>query len=217
MSAGNTPSKRGTTTDADNIVPLLFAANPGIIPNYKKMSAMDSEGRTTSALEHKFRKWRQTAKEILAAHPEEAASTEAVGKPTEPKKKRAPAKGVKGGMQATADEDEDDEEETPSKANSKKRAASAEGKDEDGNPTKKPKVQKKGIAQKVKKPAKRGTEDYVSASEGSDNEKTAAEAMAVLKEKEKGKGAGAKKVVKTDVEKNSNVGEQGEFIEMQFN
>ena len=82
----------GTTGDIDTILPLLFAANPSITPNYKKMSAMDSHGRTAAALEHKFRKWRQIGREILAAHPEEAGKDHAVGQPAQTKTPRTPKK-----------------------------------------------------------------------------------------------------------------------------
>ena len=84
-------------------------------PNYAKMSAMDEHGRTASALEHKFRKWRQMGREILAAHPEEAGTDKVVGQPAKTKNPRsagtAGKKGkvvVNGGGMAEDDESFDD-------------------------------------------------------------------------------------------------------------
>lgn len=65
-------------------------------PNYAKMSAMDEHGRTASALEHKFRKWRQMGREILAAHPEEAGTDKVVGQPAKTKNPRSAGAGKKG-------------------------------------------------------------------------------------------------------------------------
>ena len=83
-----TPGKGRQSTvgnDVDSIMPLLFATigNPSM--NFKKMAAMDSEGRAESSLEHKFRKWRQMGREIAEKFPEHA------GPVTErtPKKPRA--------------------------------------------------------------------------------------------------------------------------------
>ena len=66
------------------------------MPNYKKMSALDDHGRTAAALEHKFRKWRHISRDILAAHPEEAGTDQAVGQPAQPKKSRSPKKQISG-------------------------------------------------------------------------------------------------------------------------
>lgn len=54
------------TNDANSVLPLLFAAHPEIKPNYHRMAALDDLGRTQSALEHKFRGWRQEGRKILA-------------------------------------------------------------------------------------------------------------------------------------------------------
>lgn len=105
-----TPTKRGagagSTSDIDTIIPLLFAGSPGIIPNYNKMSALDEHGRTASALEHKFRKWRQVARDILAAHPEEAGSEKVVGQPNKTKNPRSSKKGKQANGGAMVDDDE---------------------------------------------------------------------------------------------------------------
>jgi len=90
MSTIITPSPKGkgaATNDADSIMPLLFATigNPSI--SFPKMAAMDAEGRSASALEHKFRKWRQKGREIAEANPDHAGE---MGKAATPKK-RAPA------------------------------------------------------------------------------------------------------------------------------
>ena len=105
----NTPKRGagvGSTSDIDTIIPLLFAANPTVAPNYKKMSAMDEHKRTASALEHKFRKWRQVGRDILAAHPEEAESDKAVGQPAQAKKPRTPTKQVNGSKQNDNDSED---------------------------------------------------------------------------------------------------------------
>lgn len=76
-------------TDADSIMPLLFAAigNPAV--SFKKMAAMDSEGRTESSFEHKFRKWRQQARDLAEKFPEIAGPAP---ERTPKKPRAAPAK-----------------------------------------------------------------------------------------------------------------------------
>ena len=68
------PPKSEVTYDMDSLMPLLFATigNPSI--NYNKMAAMDTQGRTYSALEHKFRKWRQEGRNIAEQNPEHAGT-----------------------------------------------------------------------------------------------------------------------------------------------
>ena len=115
-----------STADIDTIIPLLFAANPGITPNFKKMSAMDSHERTAVALEHKFRKWRQAGRDILAAHPEEAMTDKAVGEPAQTKKPRTPKAAGGGKKNVDADDEDDDDDEegggTKAKASDMKQA-----------------------------------------------------------------------------------------------
>lgn len=107
MSSEASPSgKRGAVSnEIDTIIPLLFAAHPDFKPSYQKMVAMDKHGRTYAALEHKFRKWRQTGREIAAASPNDESPV------AKPKTKRAP-KNSEGAMQKQADigDEEDDVE-----------------------------------------------------------------------------------------------------------
>ena len=52
----------------DDLIPLLIASNQtGLALNYNRMAALDPHGRTYAALEHKFRKFKARAKEILDA------------------------------------------------------------------------------------------------------------------------------------------------------
>ena len=62
----------GSTSDIHTIIPLLFAAHPQLMPDYRKMALLDDYGRTNYALEHKFRKWRIASRRILEDHPEVA-------------------------------------------------------------------------------------------------------------------------------------------------
>jgi hypothetical protein len=65
-----TKSNRNPRRDytADAVIPLLLAAHNMSTINYKGMAALDTEGRTESAFEHKFREWRAAAKELHEAH-----------------------------------------------------------------------------------------------------------------------------------------------------
>ena len=65
------PPASTVSNDANTFMPLLFAAHPDLVPNYRRMAAMDDQKRTYSALEHKFRNWRQAGKNILAEKGEE--------------------------------------------------------------------------------------------------------------------------------------------------
>lgn len=52
----------------EDLIPLLIATIPGRITlNFKRMKELDPHGRTASSLEHKFRKYKAAAKEILDA------------------------------------------------------------------------------------------------------------------------------------------------------
>ena len=113
MSNTATPTKGGKAggpATADSIMPLLFATigNPSI--SFPKMAAMDPEGRTASALEHKFRTWRQKGREIAQANPDHAGNQT----PTAKGKKRAPAKKAVGRV-SNKETDGDDEEEQEDK------------------------------------------------------------------------------------------------------
>ena len=59
------PSASNTAATNDDVIPILIAANPGLTLNYKQMTALDLQHRTYSSWEHKFRKWRAKAKEIM--------------------------------------------------------------------------------------------------------------------------------------------------------
>ena len=77
MSVPDSPEKRrgpAQLTD-DDVIPLLLAANPKVVLNYKVMASLSKGARTHSSLEHRFRKWKARAKEIQAENegPEEAA------------------------------------------------------------------------------------------------------------------------------------------------
>lgn len=54
----------------DDIIPVLIAANPGLALNYKQMTVLDPKHRTWSSWEHKFRKWRARAKDIVDGNAE---------------------------------------------------------------------------------------------------------------------------------------------------
>ena len=74
------PPTSNVSNDANSFMPLLFAAHPELVPNYKRMAAMDGQARTASALEHKFRTWRQDGKKILAEQGGNVDSTNAAPK-----------------------------------------------------------------------------------------------------------------------------------------
>lgn len=107
---GGGKASNGVSNDADSIMPLLFATigNPAI--SFKKMAAMDEHGRTESALEHKFRKWRQKGRDIAAANPEHAgpAAASPTKKPRAPPKKAANSKTKESSEQADVGDEEDE-------------------------------------------------------------------------------------------------------------
>lgn len=59
------PSASNIAATNDDIIPIMIAANPGLTLNYKQMTVLDPQHRTYSSWEHKFRKWRAKAKEIM--------------------------------------------------------------------------------------------------------------------------------------------------------
>ncbi|KAI9876952.1 MAG: hypothetical protein M1830_005213 [Pleopsidium flavum] len=103
--AVNTPS----ASAEDTLIPLMLAACPGMKLDYKRMSAIDGV-KSASSFEHRFRKYRVRAQEILAACGGDAvAGTVPEGlTPVTPKKKRATKAAGEGGAG-------DDGEETPKK------------------------------------------------------------------------------------------------------
>lgn len=74
---------------ADEIIPLLLAAHK-LKPNFKEMSALDNKKRSESSFEHKFRKWRAKAREILLAR--DGTTGEATMKPNAEDKKKKRSK-----------------------------------------------------------------------------------------------------------------------------
>ena len=111
MSANASPAaKKGgnenTKYDIDSVLPVLLASlgNPTI--DYKAMAAMDELERTEFAWQHRFRRWKVQAKDILAAHGDEAGSNGAKPKIPSPGKKAT--NGVRG--KKTNDGPGDDEE-----------------------------------------------------------------------------------------------------------
>lgn len=84
----------------EDLIPLLIASTPGRITlNFKRMKELDPHGRTASSLEHKFRKYKAAAKEILDADGGKATedgipSAKITPNPT--KKRKTKGEGVKG-------------------------------------------------------------------------------------------------------------------------
>ena len=105
--------KSSVGTDPDSLMPLLLASlgNPTI--SFRIMATMDEEGRTQSALEHKFRNWRKIAREITEKHPDIAGPATT---PTAKKTRAAPAKHsvsdkAKGKQADVGDEEDENGEE----------------------------------------------------------------------------------------------------------
>lgn len=51
----------------EDLIPLIIACSGRLTLNFKRMSELDFHGRTTSSFEHKFRKYKAEAKDILDA------------------------------------------------------------------------------------------------------------------------------------------------------
>lgn len=95
----------------DIVIPVILATNTGIKLDYKTMSALDGT-KTPSVFEHRFRKYKARAQEIMAAKGGDAtAGTIPQGLvPVTPTKKR-----VKKGSEEDGIEDGADQEDTPKK------------------------------------------------------------------------------------------------------
>lgn len=97
----------------EDLIPLLIASIPGRITlNFNRMKELDPHGRTASSLEHKFRKYKAAAKEILDADGGKTtedgnSSVEITPTPTPTKKRKTEGEGVKG--------ESDNREMTPTK------------------------------------------------------------------------------------------------------
>ncbi|MCJ1469283.1 hypothetical protein MMC07_007916 [Pseudocyphellaria aurata] len=61
------PSASKAAAINDDVIPVLLAANPNLTLNYQMMTTLDPQHRTYFAWEHKCRKWRAKAKELVDA------------------------------------------------------------------------------------------------------------------------------------------------------
>lgn len=87
----------------EDLIPVLIASIPGRITlNFNRMKELDPYGRTASSLEHKFRKYKAAAKEILDADGGKAteedgdSSVKITPTATPTKKRKTKDEGVKG-------------------------------------------------------------------------------------------------------------------------
>ena len=102
-----------TTSAEDLLIPILIASNPGMKLDYKTMSALDGT-KTASAFEHRFRKYKARAQEIIATKGGDAKVGTIPGGlvPVTPTKKRVRVRKSTGD---DVNEDELDGEKTPKK------------------------------------------------------------------------------------------------------
>lgn len=105
-------------TIADDIIPILLACSSNLSLNYKQMAALDRLHRTASSFEHKFRKWRAAAKQILEA----AATTSAELGTTDAGDRKGPTQKRKAGGDAPHNESDDN---TPAKPKRTRRKVAA--------------------------------------------------------------------------------------------
>ena len=78
--------------DMEETVILLIAANPGISFDYRQIAALDLQGRTYYSWEHRFRKWRASAKELVEQSGEAAGGDGDVAPVKKAKRARAKVK-----------------------------------------------------------------------------------------------------------------------------
>lgn len=111
----------------DDIIPVLLAANPGLSLNYKQMAAMDPQNRTYCTWEHKFRKWRATAKSIADGTAKDIGESSKVAGDTEGNTNTGTGKAVKqksaGALESQGLDDEDNASIKKSKAAKKAKPA----------------------------------------------------------------------------------------------
>lgn len=63
-----TKSTSISSNQHEDLIPLIIAASPGkSVLNFNRMKQLDPHGRTASSFEHKFRKYKAAAKDILDA------------------------------------------------------------------------------------------------------------------------------------------------------
>ena len=86
----------------EDLIPLLIASIPGRITlNFKRMKELDPHGRTESSLEHRFRKYKAAAKDILIANDiktteDDSSSAKITPTPTPSKKRKTKREGGMG-------------------------------------------------------------------------------------------------------------------------
>lgn len=116
------PAGKGRTIDPaisgspsasnDDIIPVLLAANPGLTLNYKQMAALDPQNRSYSTWEHKFRKWRASAKIIADGTAKATGESSKAAGDTEGNTNTEPGNTVKGKpaslLESQGVDDEDD-------------------------------------------------------------------------------------------------------------
>ena len=147
--------------DPNTFMPLLFAAHPELMPDFKLMAKYDVDlQRTASALEHRFRGWRKQGKEIAAKGVGAADSADQGGSPSKPGKGSKKVSNNGNGKDHDGDDhdadssdeegDEDADTTIPTEAGTKKRGPpfKSVGKTPANTPNKRA---KKGTAQVVKK------------------------------------------------------------------
>lgn len=220
--------------DVEESVILLIAANPGITFNYKEIAALDLQGRTFYSWEHRFRKWRASAKELAEEAAKDNGEKEDNGDDApikKAKKARAKVKQVapinvinddngcdkqaprKAAANATTDdqgsnvkeEDVSNGEAAVAKVNSGKKRQEATEDAVDGSPTKRARASKKGTARVVKKSSKKPTEIDEEVPEDIDSDE-----IAKQKGKERSGGKTEEAVVKDEI-----VETQGEGVKLE--
>lgn len=93
---------KSPSSQHEDLIPLLIASIPGRVTlNFNRMKELDPHGRTASSFEHKFRKYKAAAKEILDADGGKAtedggSSAKITPTPTPTKKRKTKGEGVKG-------------------------------------------------------------------------------------------------------------------------
>lgn len=83
----------------EDLIPLIIACSPNrLTVNFNRMKDLDPHGRTASSFEHKFRKYKAAAKEILDADGSKATHDEGSSSPkkTPAKKRKTKGEGAQG-------------------------------------------------------------------------------------------------------------------------
>lgn len=92
-----TAGAKSPSNQHEDLIPLLIASIPGRITlNFNRMKELDPHGRTASSLEHKFRRYKAAAKDILDANGGKATEDgNSSAKITPTKKRKIKGEGVK--------------------------------------------------------------------------------------------------------------------------